>query len=1291
MSFEHLVSAWDAGSTRWMLTLTHFLWQGLAVALAAAAALRLLPRTSASVRYALLMGTLVLMGLCPVVTFCVVGPAERPPMLATAEPQAQAAADPTAASPAPMFPDNGFSTESSRSSESAPAFSPPSEAFPAMDARPSEPRWRLWARAGAGLYLAGVLLLLARLTIGLIGGRRLCRRSQAVSAEVLQMLARQARALRMQGTPVVAFCRDVAVPTVVGVLRPTVLLPFSVATGLSAAELEAILAHELSHIRRYDHLANLLQRVIEAFLFFHPAMWWLSRQVRIEREHCCDDLVLALGARPLDYAATLLRAAELGAAATLPPAVAGLHVVREPSALRRRIARLLGEEREPKVRLVTAWPVAVLAIAAALAIPAFSARGSGQAAEAAADLSASGDPTPRPVELIYTDKNLRTLLDEWERIWLADHGHDQVSDQVDNTASSWGDPSGGLQARVLAVAPETDEQKPEMDAAKRQAAFAAPESVTLLVELKNVSDQPLLIQGTRYGDAYAPPTAGKSASSRFAPFLFDCEFLDKSGKPVEGPSHRMFGGDLMLMLSGGMAETVAPGKSLVVLVQPLSWEASMARAFAAGEYKVRVRYHGPGKDTLAQIKKHWPNKPLSGAWSGDVAAGEAAFRITGERKEKELAWGPPTGGLSAAVELRSPANTPQAARDNAAGTFPLNSQVNVRLHVKNVGQRDVSFWSETWRQDDGVALIEADGSEKNLSHAWYSGWANMEHWTLKPGQVAVLQAISLGIAADQKAAEKFEHPIGATILGKAGPYRLRYTVGFGGMQRKDADGKVAIPGEGDFTGKLSTGVTPITVRERLPEDEPPTFTARLTFIPSDKKVIEGGMVEVRGATGEREPFKGQLTKGTPAASIQIPKCLARTVTVYVRAPGYEETTFYDVPVRPDMPTGLDLTPALPLRFRLVGPDGKAVAGAKVRFFNRSKMEASSGPYPTDGRNGPVWAVSDAQGNVVLDTLQRIDPKDTKLGFNIYWFYVEPKGMGPLFLGPVQAGADLGEIRVGPLLEVQGEVRGTPQELANFSAEWDQPEPMKRGSGAVGWLYAESKTLETKNLGDRLSFRLTDLRPGKLRIISRFKQGGKSVSHVFTRREPNEDDVVFEIDLTKSLNDLVITSQPPKAAAWGKPSPKGIRLGIVLDPAKPAYRPGETVNVKLLLENSGKQEQSFAVPRLAILEKFGMTIDLRDARGEKLPWQWGGKYSPESRELVAGAFSQKLAPGESQELAAASLVIGGSADAKGAVAKLDVQPWQTCRLKVNLETYGYARDDEAGPLESNAVEFRVAQP
>src|SRR5205823_6807755 len=105
----------------------------------------------------------------------------------------------------------------------------------------------------------------------------------------------------------------VEVPTLVGWLWPVILLPASAISGLAPAELEAILVHELAHVRRHDYLINLLQTGVETILFYHPAIWWLSRRVRQEREHCCDDIAVSLCGDPIAYARALSTMEELRA------------------------------------------------------------------------------------------------------------------------------------------------------------------------------------------------------------------------------------------------------------------------------------------------------------------------------------------------------------------------------------------------------------------------------------------------------------------------------------------------------------------------------------------------------------------------------------------------------------------------------------------------------------------------------------------------------------------------------------------------------------------------------------------------------------------------------------------------------------------------------------------------------------------------------------------------------------------------------------------------------------------
>ena len=213
--------------------------------------------------------------------------------------------------------------------------------------------------------------------------------------------------------------------------------------------------------------------------------------------------------------------------------------------------------------------------------------------------------------------------------------------------------------------------------------------------------------------------------------------------------------------------------------------------------------------------------------------------------------------------------------------------------------------------------------------------------------------------------------------------------------------------------------------------------------------------------------------------------------------GLRGAHFCDVTLEPGRETILKLKTAKAARFRLVTGRDRPVPGDKVRFFNRGSIEGLGG-YPMAGLQGTVWATSNVAGEVVLDSLQTIDPDDPKSGNSVYWFYVEPSGLAPLMIGPVQSGQDLGKIAVGPFLEVRGEIRGTQAELNAFHAEWDQPLTLKHGHGKSDWDYIVSKSLKTERQDDKLVFHLTGLTPGNC-TSSRFKKGGKAISHTFGER------------------------------------------------------------------------------------------------------------------------------------------------------------------------------------------------
>jgi len=321
--FESLVSLLgDDVSVRWLITLLHFLWQGAVVGGAIAIAGRLLRGASAQLRYALYSASFLSLPVCVAVTFCVVDvpaslqsssrierlvdiptnssalPSQAPAIAATVQTETAKATD--AAVPSERVVRNA-ATMKAVADDNSESLSHSSAALLSRAAP--------WI---AVAYVVGVVGFLFRLLSALWGGHRLRTRAAYVTdAKLLKLIADQADRVKLKYVPVVAYCERVAVPTVLGVLRPMVLLPVPLMTGLTPADFASIIRHELAHIRRYDLWMNLLQRVIESLLFFHPVVWFISRQLNAEREVCCDDLVVSSGYEPMHYAGALLRMAEL--------------------------------------------------------------------------------------------------------------------------------------------------------------------------------------------------------------------------------------------------------------------------------------------------------------------------------------------------------------------------------------------------------------------------------------------------------------------------------------------------------------------------------------------------------------------------------------------------------------------------------------------------------------------------------------------------------------------------------------------------------------------------------------------------------------------------------------------------------------------------------------------------------------------------------------------------------------------------------------------------------------------
>jgi len=331
-------------------TLLHFLWQGSAIGMAMFLLLRS-TRLGASGRYVVGVAALVAMLAAPLVTLAVL------------------ARTPDSAPPVAMAAAAGVATGAPAAIETAVA----PEVLPSGAA--ADLAAPLLVPVILTVWLAGVVALTVRLLGGWVVARRLARRAvRPVSPEVHALARRVAGRLALDR--IVRFLESsrVLVPVTVGWVKPVVLLPASALSGLTPEQIEALVAHELAHVRRHDYLVNLLQSVVETLLFYHPAVWWVSRVVRVEREHCCDDLAVGVCDR-LVYVSALSDLAALTATPHLALAATGGSLVG-------RVRRLLGHQPEDG-DVGSSWlPVLFVLLVAAVAVPAVVAQSAGSARQA---------------------------------------------------------------------------------------------------------------------------------------------------------------------------------------------------------------------------------------------------------------------------------------------------------------------------------------------------------------------------------------------------------------------------------------------------------------------------------------------------------------------------------------------------------------------------------------------------------------------------------------------------------------------------------------------------------------------------------------------------------------------------------------------------------------------------------------------------------------------------------------------------------------------------------------------
>jgi beta-lactamase regulating signal transducer with metallopeptidase domain len=303
--------------------LLHFVWQGPVVASLLWITLAFLKRSPARLRYAVSCLALAAMAALPCITACL---AYRAPAAPTA-----------------------YGSEVVNITY----FADPST----LDSSAPLPRWLALAEAWTlPVWSAGVLIFAIRLTWSAKHVATLRRSGKTAGGGCLDSASRLAQRMRLFRRVRVLTSELVDAPSVVGWLKPVILLPPATLINLSADQFEAVLAHELAHIRRHDYAINLLQTLVETLFFYQPAIWWVSSRIRNERELCCDDIVVETCGNPVGYARALtqLERLRLDSAAFAMASTGG--------ALKQRIQRLTGVPARQPGSSVSAVLAAAFAI-----------------------------------------------------------------------------------------------------------------------------------------------------------------------------------------------------------------------------------------------------------------------------------------------------------------------------------------------------------------------------------------------------------------------------------------------------------------------------------------------------------------------------------------------------------------------------------------------------------------------------------------------------------------------------------------------------------------------------------------------------------------------------------------------------------------------------------------------------------------------------------------------------------------------------------------------------------------
>ena len=222
-----------------------------------------------------------------------------------------------------------------------------------------------------GAWLIGVLVMLGRTASAIIRPRHWLAGGEAIDSNdfgrLEALIAELSGRMRLRQTVRLVVCAEVNVPAVLGTIWPAILIPPAMVTGVPVEQWRIILAHELAHVRRYDNLVNLAQMLVESLFFFNPAVWWISRQVRAEREGACDALAAEVTGQPASVARTLVNVAQLlqDRGTPIAASLTALAAPGDSGSLTDRVRRLLQPGSASRPRLTRTSLLLAIVMAAA--------------------------------------------------------------------------------------------------------------------------------------------------------------------------------------------------------------------------------------------------------------------------------------------------------------------------------------------------------------------------------------------------------------------------------------------------------------------------------------------------------------------------------------------------------------------------------------------------------------------------------------------------------------------------------------------------------------------------------------------------------------------------------------------------------------------------------------------------------------------------------------------------------------------------------------------------------------